>query len=428
MSTETKDKISKMGIIVWLCCLTFYLYEFFLRTFIGTLAGSIISGLHLTPELFSIMGGAYYLSYSLMQIPVGYITDKFGAKRAVISALILCAISVFIFSLARGFALGFIARLLMGLGSSFGFVSLLVVITNWFPQRVHAMYIAISQFIGTLGPLIAAGPLVSIMTQLHMGWRVLLVHVAVLALILAAIFFILMRSKSRTLETSETITISRPQGILKMLKTLFRNKQAWLVAFYSGFTYETMDYLGATWGPLFLRSRGLSLELAGYCISIGWLGFAIGCPVITLFSQMMHRRKPMLVLCGVMGTVSTFFMIYVPLNAFWLYLIAFFFIGLAGSALNLGIATIIEHVDVSVKALALGFNNGMIVLFGAILPIGTSFFFKFTGQTVPEPQDFFTGFAVLPSMFFIATILALFFIKETFCKPQKGILRISPKG
>ncbi len=402
----------------------FYLYEFFLRTFIGTLAKQIVTDLSLTAELFSVMGAAYYVTYGLMQIPVGYLVDKFGAKKTVVFAFLLCSASVLMFAFSTGFVMGLIARLLMGLGSSFGFVSLLIVITNWFAQPLHATFIAWSQFIGTLGPLLAAGPLTNLMHGLNLGWRALLIRISIVGFVLSFLFMFLIRTRTRSHNTADIVVLSRPQNMISQLAVLFKNQQAWMVAIYCALAYETIDYLGSTWGTYFLGARNLSLTEAGYCISAGWLGFAVGCPLTTMISEAMHRRKPMLVLCSMIGLFSSFFMIYVPLPFYWLYVGVFFFIGLSTSVLNLGIAMIIEHVDISVKALALGFNNGMIILMGAILPIGTSFFIYLPQNQPSKPQDFFVGFSVIPVMYFLATILAIFFIKETYCKPQKGLLRV----
>ncbi|WP_230579112.1 hypothetical protein [Coxiella burnetii] len=48
-----KSPISFLGLIIWLIAALFFLYEFFLRTFIGTVAHQIIPDLHLTPESFA---------------------------------------------------------------------------------------------------------------------------------------------------------------------------------------------------------------------------------------------------------------------------------------------------------------------------------------------------------------------------------------
>lgn len=425
MSKSSQKKIAIAGIIVWLCSLIFYLYEFFLRTFVGTVAKSIISDLHLTSELFAVMSAAYYITYSLMQLPVGYLTDRFGAKKTIITAMLLCAASLLLFAFSQNFVMGLISRFLMGLGSSFGFVSLLIVITNWFPPNMYPTFIGISQFVGTLGPLLAAGPLVTVLKATGLGWRALLLRISYVGIIFAVIMLFLFRTKKRDV-SSDMVIIESPKSIFHQLKRLFTNKQAWLIAFYSALSYESIDFLGAMWGTYYLQSRGLTLSLAGYAISAGWLGFAIGCPIITLFSDRAKRRKPFLVGCALGGLTMTALITYIALPYVWLYFVCFFGIGLAASALNLGIVVIIEHVEISVKSLALGFNNGLVILFGAIIPIATSFLVHLPANGVASPRNFIAGFSVLPLMYLLALILSLFFIEETFCRPKKSFIVVRP--
>lgn len=426
MFKNTSKTVPIAGLIVWICCLIFYLYEFFLRTFVGTVAESIIHDLSLSAEQFALMGSAYYFTYSLMQIPVGYITDRFGAKKVVILATLLCALSLFLFSNSNHFLLAFLSRFLMGLGSSFGFVTLLVVITNWFPARLYPVFIGLSQFIGTLGPLLAAGPLITLLKSLNLGWRATFIYISLFGVLFGFLMFFLFKNKPRDI-SKDSLVIERPKSLLFQMSTLFKNKQAWLIAFFSALSYESVDFLGAVWGTFYLQSRGLSYSLSGYTISIAWLGFATGCPLTTLLSQKLKRRKPILIILSLIGFASTFLMIFVQLNPIWLYQITFFFIGIAASALNLGITIIVEHVEISVKALALGFNNGLIILFGAIVPILTSFLIHLPKDTQPAPENFQKGFLVMPAMFLIAFFIACFFIRETFCRPQKQTIVLDPK-
>lgn len=425
MNAKTKNYISVAGLIVWVCCLVFYLYEFFLRTFVGTVAQNIIHDLHLSSEEFALMGAAYYVTYSMMQIPVGFLTDRFGAKKTVIFAMITCALSLLLFSISQNFVSAFFSRFLMGLGSSFGFVSLLVVITNWFPQHLYATFIGISQFVGTLGPLLAAGPLVTVLKNSSLGWRSLFIRVSIFGFLFALLMLVLFKSKPRN-NLKELIVLERPKKILLQLGSLFKNKQAWLIGFYSALSYECIDFLAAAWGTFYLQSRGLSLQFAGYTISAGWLGFAVGCPLITFFSECLKRRKPVLIMCSLIGITSTSLITYFELSSPWLYSMLFFLIGMAASSLNLGIAIIIEHVEISVKALALGFNNGLIILFGAIIPVCTSFLIHLPKDSAPTPENFIPALTFLPGMFLIALIIATFFIKETFCKPQRQSIFLKP--
>lgn len=68
-----------------------FMYEFLLRTILGTFEHQIIADLDLSILTFSILSStAYQLTYGVMQIPVGIITDKLGLKSSYTSDISLC--------------------------------------------------------------------------------------------------------------------------------------------------------------------------------------------------------------------------------------------------------------------------------------------------------------------------------------------------
>ena len=115
---QQKSPISTLGLIIWGLAALFFLYEFFLRTFVGSVAHQVIPDLKLNAETFAIIGSAYYVAYGVMQIPVGILADKFGVKILMVFATLVCVVSTFLFAHADGFSTAFISRLLMGFGSS----------------------------------------------------------------------------------------------------------------------------------------------------------------------------------------------------------------------------------------------------------------------------------------------------------------------
>ena len=80
MTNQSTTKISTLGIIIWLLASGFFLYEFLLRTLIGTIATQLIADLSLTASQFALLGSAYYFAYGIMQVPVGKIADKLGVR------------------------------------------------------------------------------------------------------------------------------------------------------------------------------------------------------------------------------------------------------------------------------------------------------------------------------------------------------------
>jgi Sugar phosphate permease len=185
MLGKENASFSLLGLIIWLLASFFFLYEFFLRTFVGTIANQIMHDLALSPEMFALLGSAYYFAYALMQVPVGILTDKFGVRRILIFAILVCVISAFLFANAASFSQAFISRMMMGFGSSFAFVCLLVIAATWFPRKYFGFFVGASQFIGTMGPLLAAGPLAAVLVKSNGDWRTLLADIGIIGGILA---------------------------------------------------------------------------------------------------------------------------------------------------------------------------------------------------------------------------------------------------
>lgn len=423
---QTKQPISLLGLTIWFLAALFFLYEFFLRTFVGTVAQQVIVDLKLSAESFALVGAGYYFAYAAMQVPVGILVDKYGVKKAMIFATLACAGATYLFAHSFGFYSAFLSRMLMGFGSSFAFVCLLVVVSTWFSAQYFAFIAGISQFVGTLGPMLAAGPLVSLMAASHQTWRLALVEIGTFGVVLAVLVFGFVRNKPRD-GKQVLVFLTTPEPIVSRMKRLVANRQAWCIALFSASIYVSLVILAVTWGTKYLEARGLSQALAADMISLAWLGYAIGCPVLGLLSDYCCRRKPFLVGLSCLGMLASFVIVLLPMPSHFFYALTFFLLGLAASGQNLGFAAMTEHTDVSTKATALGFNNGMIMLAGAIVPPIVSLVIQMTAThdvANYQAQDFTLGLIAMPLLFFVALVVSAFGIRETFGKPQNEVIHL----
>lgn len=426
-SNNNETSISPLGITIWLLASMFFLYEFFLRTFVGTLAQQLLPDLHLTAASFALIGSAYYFAYAIMQLPVGMIASRFGIKNTLLFAMIVCTISALLFSHAHHFTDALIARILMGLGSSFAFICLLVISTVWFPQRHFGFLIGAAQFVGTMGPLLAAGPLAWALTKAHGDWRMLLNQIGFIGLGLTFLVFLFVKEKS-TASRPTIIFLKKPESAFTLLRRLFSNPQAWFVALYSATTYCPIAFLGAFWGTSFLQSHGFTQGGAANILSIAWFGYAVSCLIIGIISDTIRRRKPILIASAAIGLIATSAITYIPTLSASIYSLLFLCIGLAASGQSIGFATIAEHVDISIKPTALGLNNAVMMMFSVIIPPVSGYLIGLSAHghaPTFEPGDFTVGFSIMPILYLAAFIISSFFVKETFCRPQKEIIMLN---
>lgn len=433
METNTKNiRFTFTGFFIWFLASLFFLYEFFLRTFLGALAKQIIPDLNLSASRFALLASVFYIAYGLMQIPVGLLADRFGVKKCMIFATALCALSAFLFSKAHHFGFALLCRFMMGFGGAFAFLCLLILTISWFPKKYLAFMVGLGQFVGTLGALIAGGPLASVVVSKGLSWRLVFSSIAVLGVVIFV--FALVWVKEREAHAREyQIFIAQKMSLKKKLLQLFDSSQAMYIALYSSFVFLSLAMLGAVWGVLYIQSLGFSQTQAAYTASSGWLGFAIGCPLLGYLSDHWGRRKSVMALCSGLGLIVVILTLYVTTKMLWFYRVGFFLIGLTGAGQSVGFATITEHVVPALKSVALGLNSAFITLLASITPLIVGVIMDYQGKVLGTGsnytlQEFRLPFAIMPLLYFLAALFSIFLIEETYCRSKKKITHInSPK-
>ncbi|MCB1072924.1 MAG: MFS transporter [Chlamydiia bacterium] len=420
-------KFSYYGLFIWGLASLFFLYEFFLQVFLSTISDQLMQEFHLDASDYSIMNAGYFLPYSLMQIPVGILVDRFGARRLLTIAIAAAATGVFWFSRIHSFEYGFISRFFMGFGSSFAYVSLLVLAMNWFPRRHFGLMVGIANFLGATGPFLAGGPLSLLLNLFNNNWRLILLFISILGFLLAVSVGLFVRN-SPGRKKGEIIHLDPYKEKFSIrMKLLLKNRQAWMIVFFSAFVYLSLPLLGAYWGTGYLQARGLSRNLAATMSSFLWIGYAIGSPLTGKISDQTKRRKPTLIFCGLIGLIATLSILFIPINNIPLFICCFFFIGFASSGSSVAFALISEHVQKNVQATAIGLNNSMTTFFAAIFPPIVGFLIEI-GVKNPEHiysvENYENGLIIMPIFYALSLVISLFFIKESFCRSQHEVIKV----
>ncbi|WP_419420770.1 MFS transporter [Legionella sp. D16C41] len=403
--------------LVWLICVFFYLYEFLLRTILGTFQQPIMEELQLSQVQFSLLSStAYLLIYGLMQIPVGIIVDKFGLKKTMFVAVLICAIANLGFGFATTYPMAIASRILMGLGSSFGFICLLVAVYDWMPKPNIALFIGLSQFFGTLGPMLAGGPLNTLFNAGLVTWRGIFILLAGIGVVLS--LGILLFVEKNKQHSGNFIILSRPRATLENLRTLIKQPQIWCIILCGGFIYFSLEYLSENEGKTFLMHRGFSSNFSSYMITLAWLGFAIGSPIFGYFSDKIRRRKPFLLLSAITTFTSLFGIIYLPPLKL-ITILCFFTLGLGIGAASIGLVVIGEQCKTHYLAAGLGLKNAIIILLVSINAPIVGSILLWQSHKVPLLTAYHYSFSFLVIMPLISVFIALFGIRETFAKPMK---------
>lgn len=422
-----KQKLSLIGFFIWMLASVFYLYEFFLQVFMSTVSNQVIQDLHLDASSYSIIAAAYFLPYSLMQIPVGILVDRFGARSLLTISVLSCALGVFGFSITHHFGTAFIGRAFMGLGASSAYVSLLVLALNWFPKRHFGLMVGIANLLGAMGPFLAGGPLSYILSLFNNNWRLILMTIGGFGLLLSIMIGVFVRNSPSRKKTEIIHLDPYLAPLIDRLKSLIQNKQAWRIALFSAFVYVSLPLLGAYWGTSYLQAKGLSRTVAASLSSILWIGYAVGAPLSGKISDSIKRRKLPLIFSSLIGMIASSLIVYLPTNEILTFAFLFFCIGLASSGCSPAFAAMSENVQENLQATSIGFNNSAITLSAAILPPIVSLLIEWG---VPEGvhnysvANFQQGLFLMPIFYTIAFFISLFLIRETYCRSQHEIVKV----
>lgn len=405
------NRIAFFSLFIWFLAAFFFLYEFFLRTILTNLVHELLFSLKITVEQLSFIDVAYCITYGIMQIPVGILADRYGVRLSLSLAVFVCAFGALLLSLAHGFYLAFFSRLLIGMGSSFAFICLLLITLNYLPKKYSGTFFGFAQFFGAIGPLIAGAPMVLMLHYTHDNWRRILLIISFIGMALMFLIALFVKNKKqnhRLYDVGQTIPC-----VFTEVLGLLKRERIWWIVLYSAAIYVSLALLGTLWGTAYLETRGVRTVHAAFITSMIWLGLACGCPILGFVSDLLNRRRPVLIFCAIFGLYISAMIVLLPIKNSLILLFLFFGLGFAGAGQSVAFITMAESVGKSLKGTALGLNNaGISFAITTVVPLaGFLIEHSMRGDKVAvfHAHDFILGLVIMPILYMISLLAAIFF-------------------
>ncbi len=139
------------------------------RGLLPTAAPLLQNDLHLSAQQLGVLFSAFFFTYAIVQVPIGWVTDRFGADRVLAVGLFVWAIATILVGVASGFAILIALRLLLGLGESTGFPCMSKILADRVPVEELATANGIVSFGYLMGP--AVGTFLGGLLMAQFGWR-----------------------------------------------------------------------------------------------------------------------------------------------------------------------------------------------------------------------------------------------------------------
>jgi Sugar phosphate permease len=298
-----KNDLKKYRWLVWsiLCCA--YIVGVFHRMGMGVIRYDIEKAFGISALAFAAMGSMYFYVYMVMQVPVGLIIDSLGVRFTASIGIAIAGLGSVLFGLSPTISVVFISRLLVGMGVSVLFVSILKIQSDWFHEREFATLTGLTNFLGSLGGVLAQTPLAALVAVLT--WRYAFVLIGIITLILAILCFLFVRSKpsdiyAPIIVNSDMVKNKNRKGrIIKDLFDVCKNSYTWPLFIAFAGIYGPFISLTGNWGQSYLRSvYGMSAIRASNYILIVIFGYLISSVFIGWFSDKLSMRKLPMIIFG----------------------------------------------------------------------------------------------------------------------------------
>ena len=112
--------------------------------------------------ILGTLSGIFFYAYAALQIPLGVMLDRWGARRTLAGAATVCAVGTVLFATANTLPVAYAGRALIGAGSAFGWIGTLTLIGLWFPPNRFAFVAGITALIGMAGAVGGQAPLAAV--------------------------------------------------------------------------------------------------------------------------------------------------------------------------------------------------------------------------------------------------------------------------
>ena len=282
------------------------------RSAIGLALPSISKDFALAPTQMGVVISAFFIGYSIMQIPGGWLADHFGSKTVICIALTLWSIFTFTTGHASTLAGLLFLRFVFGLCEGPYAGSCYRAIAEYFPRELRPAFttgILSSNYIGS-----AIAPIIIVPLILWFGWRGMFQALGCIGL--GYVFFYAFCVKQT--KPAEEVKAGKKENKTKYFLHLMKFSIIWklvLCAFCVSCINKGLD----AWMPTYLiAERGINLKAVGYVTPIPFMASFLstaGCG--WLMNKYFDKKEQyMIAICAVMTAIFLYLM-YNAETLFW---------------------------------------------------------------------------------------------------------------
>ncbi|ASS94340.1 MFS transporter [Peribacillus simplex] len=344
------------------------------RNILSPVMGSIGDEWGLDNSQLGLMSTVFFAAYALMQIPTGFLADKFGRVRVLVIGYILFGVGTYFSGLAASFGIFLLMRALTGLGEGTYYGSQYGISSSITPKKYRGLISALINSGMAFG--ISLGFIASsyFTYTLNKGWQFPFYVFAIPTIIVAILIGLFVRDNQK--QEKKQKQVIREKGSIKQLFTK-NHILVYILIFCSLYGFFGM----LTWLPYYLQTtRGVEASQTGIIASLVPWASIPGAIIFGYLSDKIKSKKPLIIILAVAGAGCQFAIPYI--ENYSLLLIGLILYGFLGKlALDpVLISYLADITPSSMYSRVYGFFNFSGMLSSIFAPYITGYFADRTGS------------------------------------------------
>jgi nitrate/nitrite transporter NarK len=286
--------------LMWAVALFAYGVAVFHRSSLGVAAVEAQERFSAGASVVSLFLVLQLAVYAALQVPVGVALDRFGSRAMVLAGALTMAAGQLVLALATDVPTAIAARVLVGAGDAMTFISVLRIVSLWFPGSTVPLVTQLTGIVGQLGSVVAAYPLV---TFLHAtSWRTTFLGAAGTGLLAGILVLVALRDAPAGTVRPPAVGLAE---VRRHLAGTWREPGT-RIGFYTHLTTQFSGTVFALlWGyPFLVVGEGLAPKTAATLLTLlVVVGMGVG-PLLGRLCGQWPLRRSVLVFAILAATVT----------------------------------------------------------------------------------------------------------------------------
>lgn len=290
----------RRAMAVWGIGVAVYFVAITYRTSLGVAGLDAADRFHINASALSTFSILQLLVYAGMQIPVGLLVDRLGAKKVLTLGVVLYTVGQFGFALSSSYAMALGSRALLGCGDAMTFISVLRLGARWFPARRGPMIAQIAALVGMAGNLVSTLVLARFLHSF--GWTPTFAASAAGGIVVLIVLLLFLKDHPEGFEPPPASATHTGGGFVRRQIADAWREPGTRLGMWVHFTtqFPAMVFL-LLWGlPFLVEAQGLSRGTAGELLTLVVLSnMAVGLVYGQIIARHHAARTPL-----ALGTVG----------------------------------------------------------------------------------------------------------------------------